>query len=416
MYRFFHLLRGGVWLFLLLPGSIVMAAPLTLKEALHIADRDHPALASAEAQVQGAKAGIETARSYPNPEFEVGSGVSQLQPPTPLRGRNTLIAIAQPLEGLGVRNGRARAAEARHAASVALHAEARLMLHAQVKQAFLEIQRREEEVQLAREGYGLLEQIRNRVKLRVEVGEASRFDLIKAEAEVLMAESQMQSAIIREEQAKERLRSLLALPAEEAIEIVHAEWPSAALPPLAVLRQELLAQHPLLAATTSETRRSEAQLEMERSLRWPQPTLKMSAETHPDVRLWRVGVSFPLPLWNRRSGPVAEAEAGLDRAQAEQERTRLALLSELEQIYGRYLIAQRQLTVFESSLVHQAEAALRVAEAAYRYGERGILEYLDAQRVSRNVHLDYLNARYELQFVLIEIERLRAPLLDGEPQ
>jgi outer membrane protein TolC len=31
--------------------------------------------------------------------------------------------------------------------------------------------------------------------------------------------------------------------------------------------------------------------------------------------------------------------------------------------------------------VREAESALGVAEAAYRFGERGILDYLDAQRV-----------------------------------
>jgi cobalt-zinc-cadmium efflux system outer membrane protein len=51
---------------------------------------------------------------------------------------------------------------------------------------------------------------------------------------------------------------------------------------------------------------------------------------------------------------------------------------------------------------------MKVAEAAYRYGERGIIDYLDAQRVLRTTRLDFLNARYELQAAMIEIERLRA--------
>jgi hypothetical protein len=55
---------------------------------------------------------------------------------------------------------------------------------------------------------------------------------------------------------------------------------------------------------------------------------------------------------------------------------------------------------------------MKVAEAAYRFGERGIIDYLDAQRVLRNTRVDFLNARYELQAALIEIERLRAtPLM-----
>ncbi|MBS0465774.1 MAG: TolC family protein, partial [Proteobacteria bacterium] len=45
-------------------------------------------------------------------------------------------------------------------------------------------------------------------------------------------------------------------------------------------------------------------------------------------------------------------------------------------------------------------------EAAYRFGERGILDVLDAQRVLRSVRADLLQARYELQAARIELDFL----------
>ena len=98
---------------------------------------------------------------------------------------------------------------------------------------------------------------------------------------------------------------------------------------------------------------------------------------------------------------VASARARVDDL-------RLTLTQELEIAFQRYLINQRQVTAFESGLLKQAEAALKIAEAAYRFGERGILDYLDAQRTYRSVRADYLNARYELQYARIDIDRLRA--------
>jgi cobalt-zinc-cadmium efflux system outer membrane protein len=53
-----------------------------------------------------------------------------------------------------------------------------------------------------------------------------------------------------------------------------------------------------------------------------------------------------------------------------------------------------------------AEAALRIAQAAYRFGERGILDVLDAERVLRSVRGDLLQARYELQASTIELDFL----------
>lgn len=119
-------------------------------------------------------------------------------------------------------------------------------------------------------------------------------------------------------------------------------------------------------------------------------------------------MTLPLPIWNRRQGPIGEAVAGFDRAVAEKQQASINLLGVLDQAYGRYKIAKNQVMIFETGLMHDAENAMKVAEAAYRYGERGILDFLDAQRVLRTTRLDYLNARYELQSALIEIARLRA--------
>jgi cobalt-zinc-cadmium efflux system outer membrane protein len=146
----------------------------------------------------------------------------------------------------------------------------------------------------------------------------------------------------------------------------------------------------------------------------PQPTIKLSSERDQDTSQWRIGVVLPLPLWNRRAGPVGEALAGMERAQAGAQQIRLELLAELDQAYSRYQIARYQVITFESGLLKEAESALKVAEAAYRFGERGILDYLDAQRVLRSTRVDFLNARYELQAALIVIERLRATPVTGE--
>jgi cobalt-zinc-cadmium efflux system outer membrane protein len=47
-----------------------------------------------------------------------------------------------------------------------------------------------------------------------------------------------------------------------------------------------------------------------------------------------------------------------------------------------------------------------VAEAAYRFGERGILDYLDAQRVYRSARNELIAARFERRAALIDIQTL----------
>jgi cobalt-zinc-cadmium efflux system outer membrane protein len=71
-------------------------------------------------------------------------------------------------------------------------------------------------------------------------------------------------------------------------------------------------------------------------------------------------------------------------------------------------VAGQQLAAFEQGLIQEAEEALRAAEAAYRLGERGILEVLDAQRVLRTVRLDLLNAQYDRQAALVDLDEVEA--------
>ena len=80
----------------------------------------------------------------------------------------------------------------------------------------------------------------------------------------------------------------------------------------------------------------------------------------------------------------------------------------LESAYGRYQLANQQLAAFEEGLLREAAEAVRAAETAYQLGERGILEVLDAQRVLRTVRLDFLNAQYDRQAALIDLDELRA--------
>jgi cobalt-zinc-cadmium efflux system outer membrane protein len=119
-----------------------------------------------------------------------------------------------------------------------------------------------------------------------------------------------------------------------------------------------------------------------------------------------VGVLVSIPIWDQRQGPVAEASAQLSRLQFEQDQIELQLRQRLESAVQQYDISRNQVVALESGIVRQAEAALNMAEAAYRFGERGILEYLDAQRVYRNARNELIAARYDVNAALIEIEKL----------
>ncbi len=69
-------------------------------------------------------------------------------------------------------------------------------------------------------------------------------------------------------------------------------------------------------------------------------------------------------------------------------------------------MARLRVEALSQGVLRAAEEAARVAEAAYRFGERGILDVLDAQRVLRTVRADLLQARYQQQAARISLEQL----------
>jgi cobalt-zinc-cadmium efflux system outer membrane protein len=153
-------------------------------------------------------------------------------------------------------------------------------------------------------------------------------------------------------------------------------------------------------------RRAEARVNYEIAQRRPQPFLRSEIDyTNPS---YRFGFGIPLPFWNRREGPIAEANANLRQTDHLADAREIEILSALDAAYGRYQVAGQQVEVYEQGLIREAEEALRAAETAFQLGERGIIEVLDAQRVLRIVRLDFLNAQFDRQAALIDLDELRA--------
>ena len=387
---------------------------LDLAEALALAERHHPRLRAASAIVEGAEAGITTARAYTNPTVTFGSlGRQQalLQTaavPGALHGLN----FSQQIELPSIRETRIRAAQVRRQTTSFALSEARLAVRGGVKQAFYDAVRRKQEIELTRGNLDLVEDLRRRIQVQVDVGEAARLELTRAEAELASARIAVQSAELRYATALSTLYGAIGAPLGR-VDLQANLAPPQILPTLDTLKDEVMEKHPSLAVIESEVQFAEASLESEKAQRLPQPSFWMDWFQQPEAAQYRFGVTVPVPVWNRRQGPIAEAQAAQRQATAVAQQRRVELLASLERAYNLYQVASQQVQMFEAGTLREAEAAVQAAEAAFKFGERGILEVLDAQRVLRAARMDYLNARFDRQQALVELEQLRAIDLGG---
>ena len=383
------------------------APQYTLQDLIDIAKRENPVLDVLKAREDAAKSSVVTAESFLNPEIEAGSGPSKYRTPStnPNQKQNWGVTLSQPLEFPNVRSARKAVAESRvnYAGSVT---EATIInLSLQIKKAFYEVLQNEAILKIAEGDRDALKDIRERVALRVEVGEAPRYELIKADTELIAAQRDADAAKLRIYESKLYLRGLVSKSIMDAFDVTGSLPPSDIALNMEQLKDDIN-KSPRLKQIKASSEIAENRLRLEEKLINPGVTLKAGVDQDPDITSYRFGLSIPIPIWNQRQGLIGEAAANYREVQAQYTDQELALRRDIEAAFQRYLIAQQQVKTFESSLLSQAESVLKVAESAYRYGERGILEYLDAQRTYRLVRKDYLASRYDYIVAILEIEQL----------
>lgn len=377
----------------------------SLSDLLQLSKAGNLGLQGARAQLLATQAGSQTARAYPNPEIEWLRNQRQVTG-TALPGNGNTMSILQPIENPWLRNARIDSADARAELGKQIYRQNEVAALAEVKISFYDVLKRQEELRATREDALLAEQIRERIKVRVNTGEGARFDLVRADAEVAVAQNQRRTAELRLSQAKTKLRIAVGPSISDQFEIVGQLDPPLQPKDMQAMRELLLAQSPELRAGQAAITAAERNADAERQSVLPRVGVRLARESEPELRTNQIGLVIGIPLFDQRRGPVAEANANASRTRFEAEQRRFTLEQTFGAAWQQYLTSLGQVQALETGIVNNAKRAVEIAEAAYRFGERGILEYLDAQRTYRSVRNELITARYNVQLAKIELERL----------
>ena len=146
-------------------------------------------------------------------------------------------------------------------------------------------------------------------------------------------------------------------------------------------------------------------VEFERESRVPSVTVNGSYWREIGREAVQGGLSVPLPLWYRKQGEIASSLAERRREEAELLRARNELTRAIHQHYQDARTTADLLAVFDKGLLKQAQEALRLARFSFQQGASSLLEVFDAQRVQRQIQMDYAQARYDLAVSLARLER-----------
>lgn len=408
-----RLLIGASTAFLLITHSQVNAQvsaqkPYGISDLISIALESSPQVLAARDQLNAVKGQLSSARAIPNPEFELNTGQQRSASGSLTVGNVSSWSVTQPLDMPYTRFPRVNAAEAnlRSAESTRIAFEVETI--SRVQQRFYELMRREAEAKAADEDLNLTKQIRDRMQVRYDVGETARFELIRAQTEFLNAQIASEAAKLKVEQARSQLRQVVGYSLQPDYKIAIESTQFEILPPLNILLDEIKSQSPELKKARADVEASESKLSFEKNSRLPKLSIKASQYNDPNFVDRLYGLQISIPIWDFKGGQIAEAEANASKAKNQLTAQTQNLEQQMESAYKLYQIASYQVKVLDQEVVQLAGSAQRIAEVSYRYGERGMLEYLDAQRTFRAARNDLIRARFDLASVVTEIQRLRA--------
>jgi cobalt-zinc-cadmium efflux system outer membrane protein len=391
---------------LVVPARAETLQVITINELINTVVLNNPELSASRQSLDAASAGITSAKALPNPRLEMQSGRYNELNPAALSGRANGIGVAQLIENPALRNARIEGAFYNRSRSAQVVAMTENELIAETKRRAYEYLLRKEETIAAFDALGLLEQIRERVKVRVQTGEAGRYELIKSDAEIINARQREQTARLQVQQAAISLNRLAAGKLPPTWELNAQLSDKLQVPDLELLKQTALIENPEIKQLVAELDRSRAKINEAEASRWPGVEIRVSQLREPEARQNMIGLSVQLPLLDQRAGPRAEAIAERERAIIRLEGRKAELLQQIELTWKSVQISRTRIAALSEGSKRDAEYTLKVAQAAYRFGERGILEVLDAERVLRSVRNDLLLARYQLQASLIELDTL----------
>jgi len=380
------------------------AQPISLEDALQRALAQHPDLRVAEAERLAAEGELRGARTYSyNPEISASGGREE-NPGDPGRGSVWDLSIDQTLE-LGKRGPRIAAAEARLVAARARAEQVRVGVLAAARRAYLLALADGDRLATLREAENVAGELREFAAERLRLGAGTQLESNVAAAAAGRARSDRLAAERRRRLALAVLAAAIASPPGELPE------PTGAFPPLPPppttpddFVRRALAQRPDLRAIRQERLAAASDLTLAKRLGIPDPTLGVRwgranhppGEGSPQENTLLVGVTLPLPLFNRNQGGVAVAQALDTRTSVIEQAQERNVEREARAAYDAYRIAQEAALGFDKDVIDRIHENLELARESLRAGKISLLEFNVVRRDLVDTRLGYLDALAEL--------------------
>jgi cobalt-zinc-cadmium efflux system outer membrane protein len=298
---------------------------LTLNQALALFVKQNLDLLMAQYGIETAKGQEITARLFPNPILGVGTMSSFTMGNTLGRSSEIWANVQQLFEVAGKRGYRIEGAKYGTQSAEAAFEDAIRQLSFTVKDSYFHVKAAKRHLEIAQENRDRFTRILDVNSVRYKKGFISGVDLIRIRLQVIDFESTVIQSYQDIESALNDLRVVLALPPETALELVteleyrRVDPTLPALQKLAVDRPDILVKRLTVSQRTAE-------FKLARALQYPDPSFgpgfTVQGPNGPDnPQQYTLGLSIPLPVFNRNQGGIVQGEVALRTAEADLRKT-----------------------------------------------------------------------------------------------
>ena len=381
---------------------------ITLRQALASALMRNPELRAFSWEIRAREAAALQAGLLHNPTIgfdlqDLGTSASPNGVPQP---QGTL-QLSQIIELGGKRTKRREAAALSRDLAGWDYESKRIDLFTQVAQGFTNLLRAQQQRNLTEETVRLAEETARVVSERVRAGKVSPIEEIRANVALASAGIERDRAEKALEVARRRLAATWGSVIPQFEKAEGTLGPVSPIPSLAQLA-ERISQNPELARWSTEIAQRRAAIGLERSRAVPDLTLMGGVRRYETTgdNVFIIGLSLPLPLFNRNQGAIQEARDRLTKGEEERRAAEVRVGSALSETYRALSSAHAEVTSLEKSVLPGAAQAFEAVNEGYRLGKFGLLDVLDAQRTFFNARAQHLRALAEYHQAVAEVERL----------
>lgn len=390
-------------------------APLPLRRALSLALGSNPKLQAFDQGIRAAEARIVEAGLWSNPELELE--VDEVGGTGELAGTDAAefsVRLAQTFPLGGDRRSRRDLAKYQARFADREYEVVRTQILTDVTQRFVQALAAQRNLAVAEQELDLAQEIQTAVKKRVEAGTSAEIEQVRARVPVAKAEVQVQ-------QWKRRLATAhrqLALSwgsRKPRFTAVTGDLEDLTKPPSPDVLASLISRNPQVAQWAVKASIHRAEEDLARATAVPDLTagIGMKRFNESDETAFLIGISLPLPLFDRNLGDRQAARAEANAAEFRTREAELRLEHQLSSAWTQLANAYEEAVMLRKRALPAAREAFNVTRRAFENGDVDFIDVLDAERTLVALHTRHVTALVEHHTAAADIEGLIGRSLDA---